>query len=276
VVVLGARGFLGSQLVRRLKDAVPLGSADVNLLEPSSVEKLRGIVRDGDALVFASVLTPDKGKDARTQMKNLTMGEHVAAVVETVKFAHVVCISSDAVYEDDVNPVRETACASPTTLYGLMHLMRERMILVAAQKSAAPVMILRPCVMYGAGDPHNSYGPNRFLRTALKDRQIALFGQGEEQRDHLYVLDCARLIELCLQHRTVGTLNAAPGKSVSFMEVAQTVSRLIGGGVSIKGQPRSGPITHRHFDITETLKAFPSFRFTPLPEGLAEVVGQVQ
>lgn len=276
VVVLGARGFLGSQLVRRLNNAVPLGSTDVNLLEPASVEKLRGIVRDGDALVFASALTPDKGKDARTQMKNLAMGEHVAAVIEAAKFAHVIYISSDAVYEDDVNPVWETSCASPTTLYGLMHLMRERMILVAAQKSAAPVMVLRPCVMYGAGDPHNSYGTNRFLRTARKDRQIALFGQGEEQRDHLYVLDCARLIELCLQHRTAGMLNAATGKAVSFMEAAQTVAKLVGGEVAIKGQPRSGPITHRHFDITETLKAFPSFRFRSLREGLAEVVEQLQ
>ena len=116
VVILGGRGFLGSALAHLLKDTVPLGSADVNLLELTSVEKLRGIVREGDALVFASALTPDKGKDAHTQMKNLAMGEHVAAVVESMKFSHVVYISSDAVYADDVNPVRETSCASPTTL----------------------------------------------------------------------------------------------------------------------------------------------------------------
>jgi len=275
VVVLGARGFLGSTLVRRLTNAVPLGSTEVNLLEPSSVEKLRGIVRDGDALVFASALTPDKGKDARTAMKNLAMGEHVAAVVEAVKFGHVIYISSDAVYEDDANPVRETSCASPTTLYGLMHLMRERMMLVAAQKSAAPVMVLRPGAMYGAGDTHNSYGPNRFLRTALKDRQIALFGQGEEQRDHLHVQDCAKLIDLCLQHRTAGTLNVASGKAVSFMDVAQLVAEIVGGNVQIKSAPRSGPVTHRHFDATELLKAFPSFAFSPLKAGLTDMAGKM-
>jgi UDP-glucose 4-epimerase len=276
VVVLGGRGFLGTALVRRLENAVPLGSAEVNLLEPSSVDKLRGIVREGDALVIGATLTPDKGKDARTAMKNLTMGEHVAAVIEAVKFAHIIYISSDAVYEDEANPVRETSCASPTTLYGLMHLMRERMVLVAAQKSAAPVMLLRPCTMYGAGDTHNSYGPNRFLRTALKDRQIALFGQGEEQRDHLYIHDCARLIEECLRHRTAGLLNVATGKAVSFMEVAQTVAGIVGGEVAIKGQSRSGPVTHRHFDITEILKTYPSFRFTPLRDGLAEAAKQMQ
>jgi len=273
VVILGGRGFLGSALARRLKDTLPLGSADVNLLEPASVEKLRGIVRDGDALVFAAALTPDKGKDARTAMKNLAMGEHIAAVVGSVKFLHVIYISSDAVYADDANPVRETSCASPTTLYGLMHLMRERMILVAAQKT--PVLILRPCTLYGASDTHNSYGPNRFIRTALKDRQIQLFGQGEEQRNHLHVDDCARLIELCLQQQRAGLLNAATGQAVSFMEVAQLASEIV-AGVTVKGQPRSGPVTHRHFDISEVIKAFPAFRFTTLRDGLTNMAKQLR
>jgi len=266
--VLGGHGFLGSALLRRLPEAVALGSVDANLLEPSAVEKLRGLLKDGDALVFASALTPDKGKDARTQMKNLAMGEHVAAAIEAVKLSHVIYISSDAVYEDDANPVRETSCASPTTLYGLMHLMRERMILVAAQKTT--VMILRPCAMYGAGDTHNSYGPNRFMRTAMKDHQIQLFGQGEEQRDHLHVTDCAKLIELCLQQRITGVLNAASGQAVSFMDVAQQVAGIV-GGVTVNGQPRSGPVTHRHFDVTGLIKQFPGFRFTPLSEGLSQM-----
>ena len=272
-ILLGGRGFLGRALARRLPDALVLGSAEVDLLEPASVEKLRGIASDGDAVVFLSALTPDKGKDARTAMKNLAIGEHFAAVVEKVKFSHIIHISSDAVYEDEANPVREASCASATTLYGLMHLMRERMVLVAAHKT--PLLILRLCTMYGAGDTHNSYGPNRFLRTALKERQIQLFGEGEEQRDHLYVEDCARLIELALQQRTTGLLNVATGKSVSFMEVAQEVAAIV-GGVAVKGQPRSGSITHRHFDITTLLRAFPTFRFTLLREGLAEAAKTIR
>ena len=131
-------------------------------------------------------------------------------------------------------------------------------------------MILRPCAMYGAGDTHNSYGPNRFLRTALKDRRIQLFGQGEEQRDHLHVEDCAKLIELCLRQRITGLLNAATGQSVSFMNVAQQVAAIV-GSMAVKGQPRSGPITHRHFDVTGLIKLFPMYRFTPLADGLRQM-----
>jgi nucleoside-diphosphate-sugar epimerase len=275
VVVLGGTGFLGKTLIDLILkpagvETVSLGSAQINLLEDDSVEALGKAVREGDALVFASALTPDKGKDARTAMKNLAMGEHVSAFVESSKCSHVIYISSDVVYEDDANPVRETACTSPSTLYGLMHLMRERMLQVAVQKPKIPLLLLRSTAMYGAGDTHNSYGPNRFLRTATKDRQIGLFGQGEEQRDHLWVHDCARLIGESLRHRTAGALNAATGSSVSFVEVAQTVAGIVGGEVQIKGQPRSGPVTHRHFDIKETIKAFPSFQFASLHNGLVE------
>ena len=76
VVVLGATGFLGRTLLDDvLKPAgvetVSIGSTQINLLEAGSVEALGKVVQEGDALVFASALTPDKGKDARTAMKNV-------------------------------------------------------------------------------------------------------------------------------------------------------------------------------------------------------------
>jgi hypothetical protein len=43
---------------------------------------------------------------------------------------------------------------------------------------------------------------------------------------------------------------------------------LVGKPVEIRGTPRQNPITHRHFDIADCLKAFPRFRYTPLHQGL--------
>ena len=33
-------------------------------------------------------------------------------------------------------------------------------------EGGVPVGILRPTLVYGANDPHNGYGPNRFRRLA--------------------------------------------------------------------------------------------------------------
>jgi len=276
VVVLGASGFVGKNLVSHLADlgiaTVPLSSTEIDLCTPESVTALQRVIREDDALVLVSAITPDKGKDIRTLMKNLKMGEHVSTFLEQSACSHVVYISSDAVYEDGANPVRETSCCSPASFHGLMHLARERMLAYALGKSGVPYIFLRPCALYGADDTHNSYGPNRFLRTARKEGIITLFGNGEEKRDHVYIKDFSRLIGLCLMHRSEGILNVATGRSISFFDLAQMVNGLCENEVQIECLPRGMPITHRHFDIALTLRAFPSFQYTPLQTGLSETL----
>jgi len=98
---------------------------------------------------------------------------------------------------------------------------------------------------------------------------ITLFGEGEEKRDHVLVDDVAALAGAVLHHRSTGTLNIATGRSVSFREVAEMTAAPSGRSVEIHGTPRQNPITHRHFDITDCLNAFPEFHYIPLRDGLA-------
>jgi UDP-glucose 4-epimerase len=151
----------------------------------------------------------------------------------------------------------------------MMHAARELMLKTDVK---VPLAILRPSLLYGARDPHNGYGPNRFRRLAEKGETITLFGEGEEQRDHIYIDDVARLVALVLSHRSRGTLNIATGVSTSFREIAEKVVSLSGKRPEIRGTPRQNPITHRHFDITDCLKTFPQFRYTPLQDGLTRAV----
>ena len=274
VVVLGASGFVGQDLLGHLSElgipAVPLSSSDIDLSKPESGEQLQQVVTTSDALVFLSGIAPDKGRDVATLMRNLAMGENVASFLGNKPCSQVIYVSSDAVYEDHANPVREDSCASPTSLHGVMHLVRERMLSHVLKDSGIPFLILRPSLLYGTGDTHNGYGPNRYLRTAQEDRKITLFGEGEEKRDHVYIKDLSRLIGLCLLHRSEGVLNVATGNSLSFLQVAQTVAGLCGGDIDIECLPRAVPITHRHFDVTTTIKAFPSFKFASFEAGFGE------
>jgi len=240
------------------------------------MQSLRGLIRADDAVVVVSAITPDKGKDVHTLMKNLTMGSHLSIFLQQHPCAHVLYISSDAVYADGMSLIRETSCASPTTFHGLMHLARERMLAQALALGRIPLMILRPCTLYGAQDTHHAYGPNRFLRGAMQQRAITLIGEGEEQRDHVALTDLARLIGFCIVHRSDGVLNVATGTSVSFARLARMVAELFEEPVRIDSQPRQSAVTHRHFDVTALMRAFPSWRPTPLREGLLETFRQLR
>jgi len=274
VIVLGASGFVGSNLIEFLSkqnvENIGLSSSDLDLCSSGAATQLGEVIQVTDSLVVISAITPDKGRDIHTFMRNLSMIEHLCQYLKESPCAHVVYISSDAVYDDYIHPIREDSCCEPSSFHGLMHLARERMLLDTLQNSATPLMILRPSLLYGTNDTHNAYGPNRFIRLAKEGKNISLFGNGEEKRDHVIIRDLSAIIGLCLQNRTNGILNVATGSSESFADVAKQVVELHGKGINVEFNPRVNPIIHRHFDTTNIIKAFPSFTMTPLSIGLAE------
>ena len=271
VVVIGASGFVGKAVAARMeRDGVSMLRVTRDQVDLSAADggaRLAALLRPGDAVVAAAARAPCK--DADMLVENMMMARALARALSEVEVAHVVNISSDAVYADSPTPLNESSCASPGSLHGVMHLAREVLFRSVLK---APLAVLRPSLLYGAGDPHNGYGPNRFRRLAAQGQEIVLFGEGEERRDHVFIDDVAELVARVLFRRTQGTLNVATGVVYSFRAIAEKVVALSGRSVAIRGTPRSAPMPHdgyRPFDITECKKAFPDFRYTPLEEGLA-------
>jgi nucleoside-diphosphate-sugar epimerase len=262
VVVIGAAGFVGGAVAKRLEqDGIPVAKIsrrEVDLLAPDAAERLSKIFQSGDAVVAAAAKAPVK--DSAMLVENMIMARAMVRALASV--AHVVNISSDAVYADSDQPLTESSCAEPGSLHGAMHLAREVMFTTEVK---APLALLRPSLLYGAADPHNGYGPNRFRRLAAEGKEIVLFGEGEERRDHVYIGDVAELVARVLYHRSKGVLNIATGTVHSFRDIALRFS------AKVKGSPRNGPMPHngyRPFDPAGTRKAFPDFRYTLLDEGL--------
>lgn len=268
VVLIGAGGFIGKTLRARLEadgvPVLPLTRKELDLMTPAASQKLREALRPQDSVVMISAVAP--AKTVPMLMDNLRMAEQVCAALHASPIAHLVYISSDAVYSDDANPVNEQSYRAPTTLHGMMHAARELML---QNSTTAPFVALRPTLIYGAGDPHNGYGPNRFRRQAARGEPVQIFGDGEERRDHVSVEDVAAIAALALSHRSAGALNVVTGVSTSFHDIAGMVAAPY--GVPVVSQPRPGPrphLLHRFFDIAACHKAFPEFHFTPLVEGL--------
>jgi UDP-glucose 4-epimerase len=269
VLVLGSQGFVGKNLSTYLpKNSLLLSSKDLDLLSSDASNKLSKLIQPTDTVVFISALTPDKGRGSDTLVKNIIMAQTVIDALSTSVCKHLIYISSDAVYDDSLSLVRENSSCDPQSFHGCMHIVREKMLLDLETKKKIPLLRLRPCAIYGAGDTHNSYGPNRFIRTLKEQKPIQLGGEGEEQRDHIFIDDFCKLIVRCINEETVGVFNVASGKAVSFYEVAKIVAEIFKAKDVIKFSDRSAPITHKHFDMTLLNSAFPGFVFTPLRDGL--------
>ena len=269
VVVFGGSGFIGKAIVSRLTKAnvrvLSLSSKEVDLSDDQSIAKIGALVKPTDSVILLSALTPDKGKDITTFNKNIAMMANLVAALKISGCAHLVYFSSDAVYSSQSVYINENTLAAPGDLYGLMHRTRE----IMGKELNTPYLILRPTLVYGDGDTHNAYGPNRFTRNALSGGKISLFGGGEELRDHIAVEDVADLTTLCIQSKAEGILNLATGYSTSFYEVASMVKNSFSLNIEIEKSVRQNPIWHRHFDITRLIKRFPKYRFKSLSEHIA-------
>jgi nucleoside-diphosphate-sugar epimerase len=272
-VVIGGGGFVGGAVVARLraKDAsvVSVARSDVDLLASNAAEKLTGLLQPGDAIVAAAAQVPCK--DMNMLIDNMVMIRTMLDALARAEPSHIVNISSDAVYPDQPLPLSEKIPPAPATLHGAMHLVRE---IGFTSQIKSPLAHLRLTLTYGFGDPHNGYGPNRFLRQANARKDLVLFGEGEECRDHVFIEDVADLIVRVLEYRSRGILNVATGAVHSFRDIAKKAIELNNNKASIVTQPRQGPMPHngyRPFDISALRAAFPDFDFTPLSEGMARV-----
>jgi UDP-glucose 4-epimerase len=109
VVIIGAGGFVGGAIASQLAaDKVPmlaLTRKELDLLKPEASATLHRLLRAGDSVVFVSALAPTRNN--AMLIDNLRMAEAVCTALATQPVAHLVYISSDAIYSDDANPVTE-------------------------------------------------------------------------------------------------------------------------------------------------------------------------
>ncbi|MDC0990047.1 NAD-dependent epimerase/dehydratase family protein, partial [Rhodospirillales bacterium] len=163
VVILGAAGFVGGAAKNAfdLEDTkvLALSRAEIDLLGPQAGSKLARLLQPTDTFVMVSAEAPCK--DAPMLIRNVKMMIGVCDAISQIQPAHVIYVSSDAVYADSMEALNEASSAEPGSMHGAMHLTRELMIKDAVKNKLA---ILRPTLIYGINDPHNGYGPNQFRR----------------------------------------------------------------------------------------------------------------
>ncbi len=268
---MGAGGFVGrasSRLLEATGIAVTrLTRKEVDLLAADAAARLASCLSQEITLVVTSALAPCK--NIPMLLDNLRMMEAVIGAVKSSPVRHLLYVSSDAVYKDSSQPLNEASCAEPASLHGVMHLTRE--VMLKSGLPDVPQVFVRPTLIFGPGDPHNGYGPNRFMRLASQGEDIVLFGEGEELRDHIFIEDVAEIVRRCVVHRATGVVNAVTGIVTSFRTIAGMAAACFEPRVRVRGSPRQGPMPHggyRAFDCSMLRQAFPDFKPITLAEGL--------
>jgi UDP-glucose 4-epimerase len=272
VVILGNTGFVGARLQAYLAGqgarVTGFGSRELDLRQADALPLLDGVLGPSSLLVVMSAAGAGSGMTALGLADNVQMVANLAAYLESRPPRKCMYFSSDAVYPMIGTPVSETTPLDVSSFYALSKYAGERLMQQVLGRTPTKVVLLRPTAMFGPGDTHNAYGPNRFARAIARHETVQLFGAGEETRDHVYVDDVVRLVADLDSADLGGTVNIATGTSRSFGAVIETLGTLAGLAPAIQSLPRRGEVTHRSFDISRLRDALPSFKFTPFEDAL--------
>jgi nucleoside-diphosphate-sugar epimerase len=247
--------------------AGPLLSAEIDAIS----QALAAMLQASDTVVHAAAVVPAKG--AADVSRNLLMTQTLVDALAGVEIAQLVVVSSDAVYGSESGVVDEESACSPDSLHGVMSLARE---MVCANVSTSVLTLVRPAAIYGNGDTHNSYGPNRFARQVLDSGEITVFGAGAATRDHVTIHDVAEVIFRAIEGRQAGVINVASGQSISFADLAGLVRNGVptGGCIVVAGS-ESSP-TFRTYDISGLNRRFPDLVPTVPAEGVPVMMAEMQ
>ncbi len=275
LVVLGSTGFVGGHVAEWARElgweVLGLSSKDLDLTLPSSAEILSEMLRDGDTVVHGAAVVPARNSVEVSQ--NFVITQTVVDAIAGHEIAQLVVVSSDAVYGSESGVVTELSVCSPDSMHGIMSLARE----IMCSEVKVPIFtIVRPAAIYGAGDPHNSYGPNRFIKQLTDSGEITFFGEGAAIRDHVFVDDVANVIVRTISAGKSGVVNIASGQSISFAALAELVCQsgpLGSRVVSVGSEPSP---TFRHYDISNLVRLFPDFDPTSPALGIRRVVDESQ
>jgi len=277
VLILGAGGFLGSQLAHRwseegivLRLFDRLYHQDFHFPE-GEVEIVTGDVMDRKALgralqgvskvyYFMSLTVPSLSKNSvtfevETSIRALTtvLEMMVANQVPEIFFPS----SGGTIYQpgDERNPYKEEDPLGPECSYGLAKMLSEDIIRFFAKNHGLKYLIARISNPYG--NLHGMYKKQGIIDVLLnrinRGESIELWGDGTQVRDFIYIDDLIQALwQLDQKNICQETLNIGSGSGVSINSILESICKVTGyTGEIIRNPAEYSGVAYSVLDISK-------------------------
>lgn len=300
-IVTGGAGFIGSNLAEQLVrdghevvivDDLSTGRSEniKHIIDHPRVTFIEGSVTDLALLIDACggadgifhqaaiASVPRSVKDPlETNAVNIGGTVNVLWAAKECGVPAVVAASTSAIYGDDpVFPKHEEMRPTPLSPYAVSKLAGEYDGKVFSDLYGIRTTFLRYFNVFGPRqDPNSEYAAviPKFITRLLDGKPPIIYGDGEQTRDFVYVLDVVRANILAMESGATGVFNIAGGRRINLNELARNLGEIMGVHTPpIYEPPRLGDVRDSLADISRARVAFGYSPRYALKEGLRETV----
>jgi len=216
VFVTGASGFIGKNLVAKLKDDGHIvttysRSNGGDILDYDSLSKCI-IGHDVVVHLAASLYVTGGSVDSKEFINiNIIGSLNVIKACIAAGVSKIINLSSAAVYSDGSIFTSEDENVNPGNAYGVSKLAIEQYLRIIPDLKHVNI---RTPLVYGPGDNSNRVF-NKFLQKCKNKEDLLLFKGGEKQvLDYIHVYDLCDFIVYCLDKES-GTFNVCTGEPIN-------------------------------------------------------------
>lgn len=249
IAISGATGFLGKYLIsayreipefavrvlaRPQENAVQVLGDSTDIMETDyTVESLTQSLHKIDCIVHLAAQTMQRDTDPLSVGEyiptNVVLTENLLKSAVQTGVKKFIQMSSNNVYsKENKIPFCETDEPKTSTVYGLSKLYAEQLGQFFARKTGLEVISLRLARLYGFGE-RDSVVFTRFMKLAMNNKPLEVWGTGSKSIEYLYVRDCVEaIIEATNTNIHSGIYNLGSSQSYSILQLAKTINKICG------------------------------------------------
>jgi UDP-glucose 4-epimerase len=290
ILVTGGAGFIGSNLVPHLADLghEVLVLDDLSSGRPAPNPRPQIRFRRGDFLDQATLAQCLDGSEVVIHLAAMSgvidsvadpaacFATNVEGTFRLLEMSRrrgikqfVNASTGGAILGEVAPPISEAMAPMPLSPYGASKLATEGFCSAYCGSYGLRCLSLRFSNIYGPHSAHKKSVVAAFIKRALSNEPLIIYGDGTQQRDYLYVGDLVRGIAAAIHRGATGTFQLGSGRPTSLLELIQAIEAICGRKLDVRWEPRRSAEIHSTWcDISKARTEFSYTAPTALGDGL--------
>jgi len=274
VIITGGNGGIGIALANKLSKDHDVLILDNKITKKfgngikaikcdlSDLEETKKYIKNVKYIFHLACIKPTGRGTTREEYDiNLKMTENIAICNNTAK---VIYSSAGTIYGDqEAMPIDEQApvTCDISDYYCRGKLESEQILDKYSRENGWPLVTLRITNVYGSDFKRDGEILPEFFNSFMNDNPVAIYGDGRQKRDRIYIDDLVQAFYLSMKTGTEGVFNIGSKKSYSTEKVARIMGKILNKGVNLAFHEATG--MSRKDNLLDISKARKEFGFKP-------------